>query len=279
MIAILKNQIRAPHISLYNVSHSIYFLPLEKSHLLPFEARIIPCLSCTISCPSMTMMLARNLHIFRNIYAICFDGNTYTNKIMHWNWDFNDKIIEVYGQYFLIDLVFRIWLAEKIKKECNGGYLQEKWLRWTYIQSRAVSCAILQRIRSIYINSIWHMFRFRFSIFENENCIRFHHLLRWIFLVVKLVLSVFPNKSTFFRWLRGFCIVILLTICANIVNFIWNSCSNFPAVFFRIFKASLMSTLSSEQIEDSQFRLALHLDNACRMDDDQFIYIYSFIRP
>lgn len=83
MIAILKNQIRAPHISLYNVSHSIYFLPLEKSHLLPFEARIIPCLSCTISCPSMTMMLARNLHIFRNIYAICFDGNTYTNKIMH----------------------------------------------------------------------------------------------------------------------------------------------------------------------------------------------------
>lgn len=94
------------------------------------------------------------------------------------------------------------------KKECNGGYLQEKWLRWTYIQSRAVSCAILQRIRPIYINSIWHMFRFRFSIFENWNCIRFHHLLRWIFLVVKLVWNVFPNKSTFFRWLRGFCIVM-----------------------------------------------------------------------
>lgn len=46
MIAILKNQIRALHIALYNVGHSIYFLPLQKSHLPPFQCRRVPCLSC-----------------------------------------------------------------------------------------------------------------------------------------------------------------------------------------------------------------------------------------
>lgn len=90
-------------------------------------------------------------------------------------------------------------------------------------------------------------------------------------------LERFSNKITFFRRLRWFFIVILLMVCANIINLIWNLCSNFPSIFFRLFKASLMSTLFRKQIEGSQFRLALHLDNACGMDDDQFIYIYSFI--
>lgn len=132
---------------------------------------------------------------------ICIFSETFRHSIVekktaiHWNWVFNNKIIEVYGQCFLID--FLVYFFTRLKRFQQTNWFDSIW--WKATDSNMVFCIETQFVCAVHINLIWHMFPPVCSILHWPIHFEFHHMHRYVFLPLESRKNVHNTSE---RWNR-----------------------------------------------------------------------------